>query len=772
VFGGAILLHDAALCFEAYCGGREGIRKTVEWKDAYAHEQSVKPLATDDEWKSYADFVGLRSLHAKQAERLAEKAWPDSDTGQPMFLLEDSTLRKHLGPLMGEIASSHHLDIEVVRSKFRNQVNAIPQFPREWRIDPLKLACLLRCADAAHISQDRAPDFLHALLRRSGISFNHWQAQNRLAGPDLDQSDKTKVSVLFTSTRPFLMSEVPPWWVAYDATCLIDKEIRASNAILEAQNIDGITRAFQVKRVKGVESAERMAEFIKTEGWTPCSAMLHVANVEQLVANLGGRALYGTGTDELGIVLRELIQNARDAIQARRFFEPEFNGDVRLHIVKSSESVVLYVDDDGIGMSYRVLTGPLLDFGSSFWFSSLVKEEFPGLRSSSFRSVGRFGVGIYSVFMIADYVRVASRRWDEAQNAVNQLVFQNGVTLRPLLIRGKPTDMPGSVSTRIELRLRNGLIGDDGKIEIQRNVMHGVGFRVDFSEYLFAICAGLDVAVSYSNGSGYVQLHSPQPLKEELRADWLRKLSFARYQEPSVEKYIQANHSRLRPISHEGRCFGLAAISTEFSRRQDFLSLNTIGGLTTAVHHRGQNDFFGYIDHAPKSAKRDQGDFSAPESAIQEWAQEQLAILLRSKINPLEQCIAAAALANFKIDPSPIFRAFISFGGKFYLMTLSEVISFLDNADLGIVKPRAWDFADFHGTVQALPNHGLIIPQSAGTFYSVTLERGTPRDQNSALGIIHRELLNKGKKPRWSVQPDVAFSQLFREMDAVVVSIR
>ena len=35
LFGSAVLLHDAALCFEAYSGGRQAVRETVQWKDAY-----------------------------------------------------------------------------------------------------------------------------------------------------------------------------------------------------------------------------------------------------------------------------------------------------------------------------------------------------------------------------------------------------------------------------------------------------------------------------------------------------------------------------------------------------------------------------------------------------------------------------------------------------------------------------------------------------------------------------------------------------------------
>src|SRR2546428_5302714 len=38
VLGGTFLLHDAALCFEAYDGGVDAVRKTAAWKDAFAAE--------------------------------------------------------------------------------------------------------------------------------------------------------------------------------------------------------------------------------------------------------------------------------------------------------------------------------------------------------------------------------------------------------------------------------------------------------------------------------------------------------------------------------------------------------------------------------------------------------------------------------------------------------------------------------------------------------------------------------------------------------------
>ena len=35
LFGTAVLLHDAALCHEAYSGGQEAVRAATQWRDAY-----------------------------------------------------------------------------------------------------------------------------------------------------------------------------------------------------------------------------------------------------------------------------------------------------------------------------------------------------------------------------------------------------------------------------------------------------------------------------------------------------------------------------------------------------------------------------------------------------------------------------------------------------------------------------------------------------------------------------------------------------------------
>lgn len=101
VLGGALLLHDSALCFEAYENGRIGLRATIQWKDAFAIEQKRNEERdapfSNEEIETAADFTALRLLHAEQATKLVECQWSDPDDRTQLFLIDDSELRKRYG---------------------------------------------------------------------------------------------------------------------------------------------------------------------------------------------------------------------------------------------------------------------------------------------------------------------------------------------------------------------------------------------------------------------------------------------------------------------------------------------------------------------------------------------------------------------------------------------------------------------------------------------------------------------------------------------------
>ncbi|QMU30410.1 HD domain-containing protein [Adhaeribacter radiodurans] len=768
VLGGAILLHDSALCFEAYENGQIGIRETLQWKDAFSSLEDLK--ISEEEKKNIADFYALRQLHAIQAETLLGKSWIDPDTEQEIYLLENQNLRKHLGKLIGQIAASHHWDVEMVASKLPSQLNALANFPTEWRIDPVKLACLLRCADASHINNERAPDFLHALLKRKGVSFLHWQAQNRLAAVDIDQSDPNKNTLLFTSTIDFNEAEAESesWFVVYDALYLLNKELQSCNTLLDTRN--GIS--FKVKKVKGVESPESLANFVKAVGWKPCSAHVHVSNIEKLVQNLGGEMLYGTHSDLFGVAIRELIQNARDSIKARLLSEMDFVGKILVKIKNIDDSLWLFIEDNGIGMSERVLTGPLLDFGTSFWTSSLVQSEFPGLRSSNFKSVGKFGIGFYSVFMVAQKVFIATRRWDEGISDIKELKFSSGFTLRPIITKGPVEGFSSLISTQVKLQLNDNYLREDLSMLITTNRSGAKNFYVPFKNYLAALCAGLDVPVFYKeNESLEVNIHESIESENFDKEKWLNDISFSGYiPNISIKEYISVNVNRLKPIIENEKILGLAAINTQTEKEQNFLSITTIGGLASTVHARDSENFIGFIDYKPKSAKRDQGDYSASPTIIKDWAQNQLAELLKLNLSPHEKTSASAALCSFGVDPISIAHVYVLLNGTQSFVSIDTLADLSVNIGIAFLESSFGSYMETHHNFQYLDGFALVVPLAGGPFLKLELENGIPLNNNSIIDCLHRSISKKGYLPNWEKSENVDTNRFNEKMNALVVS--
>ena len=766
VFGGAVLLHDSALSFEAYEGGVEAIRNTVVWRD---HEYALSKMSSPfpiEELKSSADFLTLRSLHAEQAAKLVELDWVDPETKQSIYLIENNALRKHLGNLIGLIASSHHWNIEDVSQKLPEQVNALTGYPREWRIDPIKIACILRCADAAHFDNERAPDFLHALLKRRGESFHHWSAQNKMSKVDLDQADQSGQTLLFSSTRSFREEEADSWWICYDTICMIDKELKSSNALLESRRVP--STPFQVKKVKGAGSLEAFSRCVQTEGWTPYAAEVHVGNVEALVQSLGGEQLYGAQCKKVDVVLRELIQNSRDAIQARRVLEPDFTGAITVRLKSVDGVYVLSVEDDGVGMSKRVLTGPLLDFGSSFWASSLVQKEFPGLRSSGFNSVGRFGVGFYSVFMVASEVQVFSRPWTCGVSEYWQLHFKKGLSLRPILKNVAPSGIPASVSTQVALRIFPDLV-HDGQMKVGNYVDDKLNIRVAFSDYVGAICAGLDVPVYFSeNDSRSIEVH-PGFIDDANKHAWLRKISFSEYRGEKALRFVEMHWPRLRPIEYLGNMYGMAAIQILPARHSNFWEHETVGGISTNIHGGHRGHFIGFIDFQPDSARRGAHKYSVPQECLNEWANEQLSLLDIASLLPIERYGLAANLAIYDVDPIDVALIPVAINEEDRFLSFAELAELCTTIGVGMFISRHSGSIEIYHTIDSVDGYALIKPIDTGQFLSLRMEEERPALDFSILGCLWRAVEKAGKKVHCELKHGEGRSP-FGSMDLLLIT--
>lgn len=447
VFGGAVLLHDAGMSLAAYPGGLAAIQKMPEWSDSLSWacsilkvEPGTSQLPNDVRDLAITDV--LRKKHANKAEELATQKWSNALDEAQDYLLEDSDLRSHFGRTIGIIAHSHHWSIKGLLGEMQQTLGAFGETPSHWAVDCIKVALLLRCADAAHLDHRRAPRLLFALTQPAGVARTHWTFQAKIAKPQARDN-----RLLYTSRSAFSLAEVDAWHLCWDMMKMVDRELSDSCDVL----VDRKSTPFSLSGVVGAKSADALAKYVLVEGWRPIPTELQVSDVPQLARTLGGRDLYSSPIAPL----RELLQNAADAIDARAALDKDFiisESRITVKVSKEENIFLLTIEDDGLGMSEKTLTGVLLDFGTSFWKSDAARNEFPGLQAK-FEPRGRYGIGFFSVFMWADGVKVSSRKFSEGISDARVLEFTAGLGSRPILRPAAAGEASTRFSTKITLRI-------------------------------------------------------------------------------------------------------------------------------------------------------------------------------------------------------------------------------------------------------------------------------------------------------------------------------
>jgi len=123
------------------------------------------------------------------------------------------------------------------------------------------------------------------------------------------------------------------------------------------------------------------------------------------------------------IFLRELISNAADAADKLRFTALdndslyENDSDLKIRITTDKEAGTLTITDNGIGMNREDIVknlGTIARSGTSDFVKNLTGDQ-----KKDSTMIGKFGVGFYSAFIVADKVTVISRAaGDDANQAV------------------------------------------------------------------------------------------------------------------------------------------------------------------------------------------------------------------------------------------------------------------------------------------------------------------------------------------------------------------
>src|SRR5574339_231503 len=180
------------------------------------------------------------------------------------------------------------------------------------------------------------------------------------------------------------------------------------------------------------------------------------------------------------VFLRELLSNASDALNRLRF-EMVTNQDIvdpqaelKIHITVDKDARMLTIQDTGIGMTREEIIenlGTIAQSGARKFIEATRDQKV------DFSQVmGQIGVGFYSVFMVAESVKVTSRSYrPEAESVTWYATGEDNYTVGV----GDRTER----GTRIEIKLKEDAaeFAEDFRL---RNIIHKHSDYIGFPIYL------------------------------------------------------------------------------------------------------------------------------------------------------------------------------------------------------------------------------------------------------------------------------------------------
>lgn len=382
-----------------------------------SHEMEAQILSIETEIFQFQEAglsAFLRPLHAtrnryEEIIRLIKNASHRDD----LFSVNDVPFED----LLIDINVSHNQDVGVL-AEIRGPYNE--KFPRDLSIGGQRLnlqfiAAVLRVSDILDFDRERTPVILFEslglasrTLPGSEVSLSEWQKHMAVHDITIDEDE---IVVSADCEHPAIEKTIR------DFCQIMEREVRDTLAILR-HNKKQIADDYQLNLPVCFRPRIRSKNYI----YSDVSFQLNQTAISSL---LMGDRLYSN----LAAPIRELIQNSIDACNARTDIiqDPLYKPMLLVSIYEDKiHRHWIQVEDNGIGMDEGVIAKYFLQIGNSYYNS----PEFERLyrqsgRTNHFVPVAKFGIGLASVFMIADALEATTRcssslRQDKVSRSVSE----------------------------------------------------------------------------------------------------------------------------------------------------------------------------------------------------------------------------------------------------------------------------------------------------------------------------------------------------------------
>lgn len=364
-------------------------------------------------------------------------------------------IREILAPLPSRFCENLAI---VCESHHRDDLNKLEKYPlcQRYGNGPSEMAnvqyaaLLLRTVDLIHVTKDRTPSIMYKTIRFSDPKgVEEWDKQKgafaahhagRTFLPEDPATHVIHISADFTEERPFFaLTEYLAW---------ADSEIKQTKRWCDQSKelADGMGFWLPWQGIRGD---------LRVEGNQP-QQMRFEFDRGRLLELLVGHAIYNEPT----VAIRELLQNAIDAVRFQRHIETKdskltgsaatrYSGGVK--VIWRSDTQQLIVEDTGTGMDLDIIKFHLMRVGSSFYDTPQFASEFQG-----FTPISRFGIGVLTCFMISDDIEIVTFK-NAVGHRIRMTSVQADYLLRELLPGDPLLTTIAPHGTRVTLTLREGV---------------------------------------------------------------------------------------------------------------------------------------------------------------------------------------------------------------------------------------------------------------------------------------------------------------------------
>lgn len=299
------------------------------------------------------------------------------------------------------INTSHNQDVGILAEVYGVHKQ---RFPTDLviagqRFNTQFVAAVLRIVDILDFDRERTPRILFESLGISSLSLPgadvtlaEWQKHMAIHDIEIAQDE---IIVSCECLHPATEKTIR------DFCQVIERELRDTIAVIR-RNPPEVVEQYTLQIPISVRPSITSKGYI----YKDMSLQLNQAAITSL---LMGERLYSNPA----ATIRELIQNSIDACAARQRIKPppEYKPMISVSFTKDQKDRHwIEVSDDGIGMDEHVLAEYFLKLGNSYYSSPEFERVYRQAGATQpFVPIAKFGIGILSVFMIADTLEVTTR---------------------------------------------------------------------------------------------------------------------------------------------------------------------------------------------------------------------------------------------------------------------------------------------------------------------------------------------------------------------------